>query len=64
MDIWKISLLAEALYQESNTTAVPWSQRNRTVQETWLNAARRQIQTASGSVDTRHPVTHPGDRAV
>ncbi|MBP7337835.1 hypothetical protein [Niveispirillum sp.] len=56
MDDMKVMLLAEALYQKSNSTAVPWGQRDRTIRKTWIDAARQQIErdAATAKADLPH----------
>ncbi|SNS76195.1 MULTISPECIES: hypothetical protein [unclassified Azospirillum] len=44
MDNTKMMFLAEAMYQQSNTTGIPWSQRDRIVRKTWIDAARQQME--------------------
>lgn len=54
-DDTRVMLLAETLYQKSNTTAVPWSQRDRTVRKAWIAAARQQIESDAAASETDAP---------
>lgn len=55
IDDTRVMLLAESLYQKSNTTAVPWSQRDRTIRKAWIEAARQQMQSAADTPEADLP---------